>query len=284
MEDVIIMSSIKKIYISVLSAVLALSVIGGAALVFAVHGGYDAKLQHFEAGNAPLVISAICFVLAVLGAVVSAFASRGLELELKAPSYLTRFTSAFAAVLLVFSFVMTLAFGGFSELDILGRLASLLGLLSAVYFLVVAFDTKLGGALPLLSIVCLLRSVAVLMQVYFSSLYAINAPIKSYLLVLYSAEVLFFCAETRISLDRKKAPRLVMFTLAEVACGAVAPALLVCDLMGEEILLFDLLTSITMTVIWLFSVSRAVSFIGALQKSTADVAAASEEADAPDGE
>lgn len=260
------MSNVKKLYIAMLSAVLVFAVIGGAALVIAVNGGYDSKIQHFESGNTALVISAVSFVLAAFAAVGGAFASRGFKLEIKAPSYFARFTSAFSAVLLVFCLVMALLSGEFSELDLLGRLASLLGLLAAAYFFVVAFDTKLGGVLPLLSIVGLLRFVAVLMQVYFSSLYAINAPVKSYLLVLYSASVLLLCAETRISLGRKNAPRLVLFTLAEVAVGAIAPAFLICNLIGEEILLFDLLNAITMTAIWLFSISRAISFIAALEK------------------
>ncbi len=258
----------KKLCVFATLTLLA-SILGGASLIAAVLNGYDSKIQHFETGNIFVSISAICFIAALAAASVAAFFARKTKVNKKEPTYFTRFTAAFAAILSLASFIMNVALGGFGELDILGRLASLLGLLAAAYLLVVAFNTEIGGGLPLLALVCVLRFVAVLMQVYFSSLYAINAPIKSYLLVMYCAAILFFCAETRVSLGRMSAPRVLLFTLFEVACGSIAPAFAICDLISGEVLLFDVLTAIGMTAIWLFAISRALSLIGSLEKNTA---------------
>lgn len=249
------------LYSVMLIAALIFSVCGAVFLALAVLFGYDTDIGHFSQDNSWNTIAAVCFSLGVLTAVICGVVLRGkFELGGEKSSYFVKFFGALAAVLLAACFIMSFISGDFEKSDVLGRVAALFTLLAAPYLLMIAFGLNREFYGAILALITAVKFIVSLMQVYFSSYYAINAPIKSYLLVLYCAAILYFCAETRISLGRNSFSAIAVFTMLEVVCGAVAPAFLVCNLLSFEIVLADILTSSLMTAVWLLSVCRGFSF------------------------
>lgn len=226
------MPSSQKLLLRLFASLAALCGIAAAVFLYiALNTTYDVTIRHFTAGSSPARLAA---VFAAAGVLLSAAAGISLvpRRAVLRPGFtpLVSFTSLLCAFLLIAAFIWTVRAGLPSSVLSIVRLA-LMGLSAAYFFLVGAQRSSSGTLLPLLSLLPILFAFASVLVMYFSSEYGMNAPVKSYDLMMYLSMALFFTAETRAALDRTQTPGFVFFSLlCFVLCIAVAVPQLVISL------------------------------------------------------
>ena len=213
-------SSVRRLFVLFAAALSFFSLCAAAALTTAVLTGYDPKLHHFEVGHLPAILAAVFCALGVLTSLAFALTVR-IRMISAAPAVTVPvlFTSALVGFLFLFIFVLTIP----SAETWMQRIRLAIMALSAFSFLI---STQRGTAVTpiraLLSLAPIVYAFLSVMEVYFDTSMGMNAPLKSYYLMMYLAMALFFTAEARVVLDRLQTPAYCLFAgLCTVLTGAV---------------------------------------------------------------
>jgi len=250
-------SSVRRLCILFAAALCAISLCAAASLTAAVLTGYDLQLHHFAVSHLPAVLSA-CFC--VLGALVSlAFCVtvrvKKLSAAPSAPVPVT-FISALVGFLLLFMFILTIA----SAEGWMQRIRLALMALSAFCFLISTQRTaSVSPMRALLSLAPIAFAFLAVMESYFDASMSMNAPLKSYYLMMYLSMALFFTAEARVALDRIKMPAYCLFAgLCTVLAGAVGLSHILFALRGYALPL-TLPESVTAAAIAVYAALRLFS-------------------------
>ncbi|MBQ7334814.1 MAG: hypothetical protein IJW95_05020 [Clostridia bacterium] len=244
---------------SLIAFVCALGAATG--LYFALTRGYDPAIRHFEA-NSPGALAAACLCIAgtVTGAVAAILLRREKKATVSIPGTLTIFAAILTAFMLMAVFMM--AFRHLPGADILTQFRIALTALSALYFFFVTSEKASDTAIfPFVSLLPALFAVFSILCTYFDKSYGMNAPVKTYDLMMYIAMALFFTAEARCAL---RIPRPPLYALFGIACvtmclsNGVAHSLVALnDPIGHG---FSLVESATWTCIGLFALTRLLEY------------------------
>lgn len=250
----------KRLAICCLAALLCAFGAAGA-LYFALTRGYDPVIRHF-AVNSPGGIAAACLCLA--GILVGAVAAILLRKEKKAtastPGTLTTFAAIVTAFMLMAAFMM--AFRTLPGSDILTRIRIGLTAVAALYFFLITSEKASDTVFfPFVSMTPVLLAVFSILCAYFDDSYGMNAPVKSYHLIMYIAMALFFTAEARCAL---RMPRPALYALYGIACvtmcftcGISHSLVAMNDTVGHG---FSLVESATWSGIGLFALCRLLEY------------------------
>ncbi len=265
--------TVKKPYITVLLAALALSLATTVTRTVLLLTAYDASLGHFEDTPLSSVLFPLLPIIAAIFYFAFGFIARA-ELDGRTPesSLLTVFSSAFAAVTaavwiithasLVFSAEgISLAFGILMLVFAAGLTA---------YFVLTALGTK-NDTLRVLTCLCaVLFCVFYILFAYFDTAFVLNSPIKVFDQVAVLCLVLFFLAECRFSFGAiSYAAYLPVALLAATVTMANAfPALIYAVAEGEP-LLGDVMHDFLIFAFFLYTAARLVTAIG--KRADADV-------------
>ncbi len=218
------MNNSRIAYKCLIAAVCALAAAAAVLLYFAQTVGYDLSIQHFAKGSPYAISASVCIGVAFLTGMTAAILRARTKAEgERAPlSALSIFAASCTAFLLLASFIVSIRH--LSEgLPILKIIQLVLMALSAAYFLLTAAkDAKNSGAFALVSLCPMLYAVISLLLSYFDTAYAMNSPLKSYLLLTHISLALFFSAEAR-SVIKKPSPAL--YTFFGVCCLTLTAAL-----------------------------------------------------------
>ena len=211
-------------YILLLAAIAAASLAAAVLLYFAQTVGYDLTIRHF-AKNSPYALgAAICIGIALLSAIAAGIlrAKTGSITVANPLPAVGAFFAACTAFLMLATFIVSIRAlsTGIAVLKLVQLV--LMALAAAYFFLTAAKDAKASGGFALLSLCPMLYAVLSLLLVYFDTSYAMNSPVKSYLLLVYISMALFFSAEARAVL-RKPSP--FLYTFFASACLIFAGAL-----------------------------------------------------------
>ncbi len=222
------------------SALCILTAASGILLFLALRSEYDTAIRHFTQGAAlPLIPAVLCVIGTALAFVpaIAAAAKKNSCAPMQSAS-----PAIFAATLLGFllfaSFIMDIRALTDAGLSWFARILPAMGGLSAFYFLAIATRKENSAPSPipaLLSLIPILYAFLSVMDTYFDASYAMNAPLKSYELMMYLSMALFFAAEARLTLGRQKAAAYCLFSgLCLVLCGTVGTAELITSLISAE--------------------------------------------------
>ena len=224
-------SSVRRLRI-LFGALLSLFTLGTAAcLTPAVTAGYDLRLHYFETGNLPFILSVVFALLGALAAIAFAVTVRTKKLPLS-PVYnpATIFCAALIGFLLFFFFIFSIP----SASGWMSRISLAVMALSAFYFLIPTQKTAAGIPIrALLSLAPILFAFFSVLEIYFNADMGMNAPLKSYYLMMYLSMALFFTAEARTALLRTKIALYCLFAgLCAVLAGGIGISHIVLSLQG----------------------------------------------------
>ncbi len=258
--------TVKKTYLTVLLAALALAFAGTVTRTVLLLTAYDASLGHFE----DTVLSSVLFPLIPIIAAVFYFAfgilmRTELDGKILESSLLTVFSAAFAAVAgavwiithisLVFSAEgISLAFG-------ILMLICAVGLI--FYFVLTALGTK-NESLQVLTCLCaVLFCVFYILFAYFDTAFVLNSPIKVFDQVVLLCLILFFLAECRFSFGAISYAAYLPVTLlaATVTMINAFPALIYAVAEGEP-LLGDVMHDFLILAFFLYATARLITALG----------------------
>ena len=261
-------------------ALIALSCVCSLAaavlLYFAQTVGYDLSIQHF-ARNSPFAAGAVCAIAAaiILGIVAGVIRARDKENAGFAPaSAFGIFAASVTAFMMLAAFILSIRqLSQGMELLPLVRLV-LMALSAAFFFLTAARERKSGGGFALLSLCPMLFGLISILIEYFDTSYGMNAPIKTYALLMYIAVTLFFSAEVRVALSRVLPFWYTFFGTCCLALtagvGLSQTAVALHDTVGHG---FSLIDSMLCVCIALFTASRLFSFGAPTEATDADLPA-----------
>lgn len=216
----------------IFTAVLSLLSLGAAGMLTgAVHSGYDRKLHHFASSNGFAAAAAVLCVLGVLVSLAFSLFFRQKKIA-AAPAHSSPvlFAGALVGFLLLFSFIFDIP----SAEIWMERLRLAMMALSAFCFLIpVLQPNSFTAARAILSLAPILYTFLSVMNVYFDSSMGMNAPLKSYYLMMYLSMALFFTAQARLALQRVKTPVYCLFAgFCVILAGAVGIPHIVFALQG----------------------------------------------------
>lgn len=188
----------------------------GAAvgLYLALTRGYDPSIRHFAGGSAGAIL-AMCLSLGGIGIGILAaiLLRREKDASVGHPGPLTTFAAIVTAFMLLAVFM--LSFRDLARAETLVQIRILLTALSTLYFFTVTSEKV--SAMPLFSFFSLLPilyAVFSILCTYFDNSYGMNAPVKTYALMMYVAMALFFTAEARCALGIPRPPLYAMYGIA----------------------------------------------------------------------
>lgn len=250
----------KPLLICCIAALLC--ALGAAAgLYCALTQGYDPVIHHF-AVHSPGGIAAACLCLAgiLLGGAAAVLLRREKTATTSTPGTLTTFAAIVTAFMLLAVFMMS--FRTLSEADTLAQIRILLTVPAALYFFLVTSEkTSKLPLFPFISLLPILYAVFAILCTYFDKKYGMNAPIKTYDLVMYIGMALFFTAEARCALQISRPPLYVLYGIGCVtmcfANGAPRIVVALNDTVGHG---FSLVESAAWVCIGLFVLSRLLEF------------------------
>lgn len=243
------------------AAMFALS--SAVCLYLALTQTYDAVLRHFTAGSVPAAAAAILCVAGALTAAAAGIlcACARCRLSPAPPSGAAALASTLTAFLLLASFIWSIRASAGEPLSPLLIVRLVLMALSAAYFLLLSSEKASGTtAFAFLSLLPILYAFFSVLAAYFSGEYGMNAPVKSYDLMMYLSMALFFTGEARVALKRTQSPSYLFFALlCFVLCTAVGGSHLVIalhDTLGHGFSLTDSAVSLSVA---LFAAARVFS-------------------------
>ncbi len=222
------------------SALCVLTAASGIFLFLALRREYDTAIRHFTQGASLPVIAAVLCVLGFILAFVPAITAAAKKVEgiPRRNASAAIFSATLLGFLLFASFIMEIRVLTDGGLSWFARILPALGGLSAFYFLAIATRKENASPSPipaLLSLIPILYAFLSVMDTYFDASYAMNAPIKSYELMMYLSMALFFTAEARLTLGRQKTAAYCLFAgLCLVLCGTAGTAELIISLTSAE--------------------------------------------------
>ena len=246
------------------AALCVLTAASGAFLFLALRTEYDIALRHFvQDASLPLIPAILCILgcaLTIVPAITAA--AKKIEVIPAQNASAAVFSATLLGFLLFASFIMDIRALADAGLSWFARILPALGGLSAFYFLAIATrkETASPSAIPaLLSLIPILYAFLSVMNTYFDTSYAMNAPVKSYELMTYLSMALFFTAEARLTLGRQKTSVYCLFTgLCLVMCGTVGIAELILALLSPSYG-FTLMESAVSLVCAIFAAVRLFS-------------------------
>lgn len=242
-------------------AALACALGGAAGLYFALTQGYDAVIRHFETASPGGNLAArLCILGVVIGLVAAILLRKDKTATAATPGTLTTFAAIVTAFMLMAVFMMS--FRTLAGADTLMQIRIILTALSAVYFFSVTSEKASGTALfPFVSLLPILFAVFSILCTYFDDSYGMNAPVKTYHLVMYIAMALFFTAEARCALHIPKPP---FYAFSGIACTAMCTAVgishclvALSDTVGHG---FSLVESAAWLCVGLYALTRLLEF------------------------
>lgn len=266
----------KRKQLMICSIAALLCALGAAAgLYFALTRGYDPAIRHFEVNSFGGVLSAcLCIAGIAIGAVAAILLRKEKQASIATPGTLTTFAAIITAFMLMAVFMM--AFRTLANAEALTQIRILLTALATLYFFTATSEKV--AAMPLFSFLSLLPTLYAVFSVlctYFDKAYGMNAPVKTYDLMMYIAMALFFTAEARCAL---RIPRPPLYTLYGIACVTMCLAngishslVALNDTVGHG---FSLVESVAWVCIGLFAFARLLEFgrESASEKSTEEIA------------
>lgn len=243
---------------TVCAAVLSVLALGAAAcLGAAVLTDYDFLLHHFAADSAPAAMAVVICLLGAVTALALALTVKGKKIHAAPAMTLPAvFAAAMLGFLLLISFIFDIpAAAGWGQRIRLAMMA-----LAACYFLITTQKTAAESPVcALLSLAPIVYAFFSVMIVYFDETMGMNAPLKSYYLIMYLSMALFFTAEARVTLRRTKTPTYCLFAgLCVVLCGAVGISHIVLALRGT-VLTLSLRECIAVSAAALYAAARLFS-------------------------
>ncbi len=249
-------------YKILIACTAAASLAAAIFLYLAQTVGYDTAIHHFAKGS-PHAIGAAVFLLLALGCGLAAAIVRARDktpFVRTQPSVLGMFSAACTAFLMLASFILNIgaSSSGLSALRIVQLV--LLAFSAAYFFLAAAREGSSGTALALLSLCPMLYAAVSLLSVYFNTAYAMNSPVKSYLILLHISLALFFSAEARAVIHR---PSPLLYTFFAAACltcsAAVGLSQLVIALRFSDAYGFSVLDCAIYVTVSLYAAARLLS-------------------------
>ena len=263
-----------KAFVIILSSIAAAFALGGAILMFlAMTNDFDVSIMHFEYGSAfagaAFAVCIMSIALAVCGFFMST--NRIAYDDGSKFSSLTVFISTLAGLTcLLYAFVAIR--GGLPETKIAVFIAEIVfAILSAAFFLMKAagvFEKK--PSLSLTGLFPALMCAFALLRVYFNSDEPLNSPLKIYQIVMLVAFMLYFTAESGISIGRPKMSR--KFTFASLAAisigGMVSISRIASRIADVDSFGFNMVIEAFRLIMWLYVVvTFAIKLLNAREKT-----------------
>lgn len=242
-------------------AALICALCAAAGLYFALAQGYDPAIRHFAVRSTGAVLSAcLCIAGIVIGAVAAIFLRQEKDATASTPGTLTTFAAIVTAFMLMAVFMMS--FRTLPGSDILTRIRIGLTAVAALYFFTVISEKASDIPLfPFIALTPVLFSVFSILCTYFDDAYGMNAPVKTYDLMMFIAIALFFTAEARCALAISKPPFYALYGIACVtmciANGVAHSLVALHDTVGHG---FSLVESVSWVCIGLFALTRLLEF------------------------
>ena len=263
-----------KTFVIILSSIAAAFAVGGAVLMFlAMTNDFDASIMHFEYGSA---FAGAAFAVCIMSI---ALAAGGFFMSTNRIAYddgskfssLTVFISTLAGLTcLLYAFVAIR--GGLPETKIAVFIAEIVfSILSAAFFLMKAagvFEKK--PALSLTGLFPALMCAFALLRVYFNSDEPLNSPLKIYQIVMLVTFMLYFTAESGISIGRPKMSRKFTFaSLAAISIGGMVSISRVASRISDvDSFAFNMVIETFRLIMWLYVVvTFAIKLLNAREKT-----------------
>jgi len=220
------MTKSQRQWVSAAAIAALLCALGGAVcLSLALIRDYDIALGHFRAGSGLHTAAAVLCALGCLAGIPAAITVRRTGDASPQPSgtrYGVTLFSTLAGLLFVLCFLFTAVRGEFPE-STLERIRLVLLVLSAGYFLLLPSQKKEKPlSFMILSLIPILYGILSVLCVYFNSALAMNAPMKTWGILLHLAMSLYFTCEARYALDRVKPPYFALLGIWAAVLGIAA--------------------------------------------------------------
>lgn len=255
-----------------------LPVVSAVFLYLGMIGDYDLSIHHFSAGSVRLLLAVLCLLCAILLSVAAGWLCRAQKDGISAAGGAFLLFSGYVSAFMLFALLITRLQSiasphtDASLLDILQLVG--MACTAAYLFLSMSEKTAHGTVYTLLSFTAIVFSLLSVLQVYFDGSYPMNAELKTWQLMMFLAEALFFTAEARVAL-RRTIPG-VYVALAgtcsalTIAWGLSRAMLFFYDPLGHDA---PLITSLAQLTIGLYAAARmfAVSGAGTAEKEDAHV-------------
>lgn len=253
----------KSPYRLMIALVSACAAAAGLLLYFALTVDYDISIQHF-ARQSPFAAGAVLVIACALVIGILAGILRVRDRENKGfhpTSAFGAFSASLTGFMLLAVFILSIRqlSSGIALLPLF-RLV-LMALSAAYFFLMSARNVQSGRAMAFLSLCPMLFGLLSVLTAYFDTVYGMNAPVKTYSILMYIAVTLFFTAEVRVVLKRVLP---FWYTFFGACCltfaGAVGlsrAAVALHDTVGHR---FSLIECILCVCIALYTASRLFSF------------------------
>ena len=263
-----------KTFVIILSSIAAAFAVGGAILMFlAMTNDFDASIMHFEYGSA---FAGAAFAVCVMSV---ALAAGGFFMSTNRIAYddgakfssITVFISTLAGLTcLLYAFVAIR--GGLPETKIAVYIAEIVfSILSAAFFLMKAagvFEKK--PAFSLTGLFPALMCAFALLRVYFDSNEPLNSPLKIYQIVMLVTFMLYFTAESGISIGRPKMSRKFTFaSLTAISIGGMISISRVASRVADvDTFNFNMVIESFRLILWLYVVvTFAIKLLNAREKT-----------------
>lgn len=227
-------SFVRRLCVSAAAALSLLALGTAAFLTAAVLSEYDRSLHHFVSGQPFFPLSVILCLLGAAAAIGLSLTLRIKKLSVSptdsAPS---QFAAALVGFLLLFTFILTIP----SAQTWTERIRLAVTALSAFPFLMSSQRTaSLTPIRALLSLFPIVYAFLSVLDIYFDASTGMNAPLKSYYLMMYLSMALFFTAEARMILGRFRTPSYCLFgSLCLLLGGSVGLSHILLALQGTAL-------------------------------------------------
>lgn len=178
-------------------------------------------------------------------------------------TFFISFATTFAGLLMICSGVMTAIKYGLSILlseNLLPLAIVVLSVISGVYFILFRFNEKTLTVRMWLSFAPVLWALCLVMQIYFDTERTINDPIKSLMLLLCGAHLVFLCEDIRFYLKNQNAAIYYFISLAASFTSiAVAIPNLILTYMKTPTFDFSVIETVVFIALGMFALARLAS-------------------------
>ncbi len=239
---------------------IALAIGGAATLIYAMETEYDPAIMHFDVGSFGAATAAVICALGAAIAVVGFFTTTNkLSFEPDGKfSFAEVFVSTLAGLLCFFYLYLGIV-GGKPESKIGVFYAEMaLSALAGVYFMLKASGlTDKHPSLNLFALFPALMSAFTLLRLYFNSNEPLNAPLKTFEIVMTVSYMLGFTANAGVSILRPKMSRKFVFAslFAASAGGMVSISRVASRLISPDTFDFNIVRETFRLVFWLYLVT-----------------------------
>ncbi|MBR6917022.1 MAG: hypothetical protein IKN38_02445 [Clostridia bacterium] len=254
-------SKIKTYLILLFCVAVSAALVGSVVLYLAMDNDYDASIKHFEFGSvfatSALAISIGGAALGLVGFIISP--EKKIDLDPKRGDYtfVGVFFSILTGLMSALYFVSRIRQGIPEEKPGLLMAEMAFSALSVAFFTIKAAGIlKKKKNLSILGISPALACAFMLLNLYFSRNEPLNAPLKIYETVMLISFMLYFTADTGISISRKKMNRKYVFAglFAATTGGTIALSRIAIRIVNVDVFDFDIIKTAFCAVMWLYVV------------------------------